>query len=123
MMTFHDDVMKEFVHSLKEDVTHVLGDTAAELKDECETTTCYSIAKLPFKEAFKIRGEFDGFGHYWLEVDDQIIDLSIEQFQCDFSFPVKDEYKSKYKVIEKIRVNECVVLDSVHIARICGFHV
>lgn len=95
-----------------------------DLIDECETTTSYSISLLypEFKgKLIKVMGTFEGKGHFWVELENQIIDLSIEQFGHPFQFPVSAERSILYNPIHKILVSDEVYHEAVYLSEISGF--
>lgn len=114
--------MKSLVYSLKHEVSLVLGEDAESLEGECETTSCFTIAKLFPQQMHKVFGEFEGSGHFWTEVNGEIIDLSIEQFGYSFEFPVSKQRKAKYKSKRKTKVDSNIYKESKHLALISGFH-
>lgn len=116
-------VPPEKVKRLKEQVTFVLGDSAEDLAYECETTTCFSIACLYPVMMIKVEGTLNGNGHFWLEIQGEIIDLSTEQFSIPFEYPLTEESKKNYQEEKRIQVTDAIYQDSLNIALISGFQI
>ncbi|PLS19191.1 hypothetical protein CVD28_01930 [Bacillus sp. M6-12] len=117
--------MENIVLDLYTQVLQVLG-SGEELIDECEATTCYTIASL-YKQyrdnLYKVEGTFNGNGHFWCELNGEIIDLSVEQFDVDFQYLLTKERKHLYVSNNKKQVNQEIIEDSIHIAEISGFYI
>lgn len=114
--------MEETVLKLYHTVISVLG-SGEELIDECETTTSYAISELhlEFKgRVIKVEGTFEGKGHFWCEVDNQIIDLSVEQFGYVFQFPVSNEREMLYVPKKESLVDEKLHKESTYLSEISG---
>lgn len=110
------------VIQLHKDVVRILG-SGEELIAECETATCYTIASLceTNPKIKKVKGIFDNKGHFWCELDGEIIDLTVEQFGYDFEFPISKERKDLYHPIEISPVTNELLQDCRHISLISGF--
>jgi hypothetical protein len=117
--------MEEFVWTLHEEVIAVLGG-GEELEGECETTSCYTIAKLypTYRDQLKkVKGLFQDSGHFWIEINGHIIDLSVEQFGVPFEYPVSKERGDLYQAVEKQKVDYALYEESVYLAHISDLNV
>ena len=58
-----------------------------------------------YKDIFRVRGiKTDGWSHAWLEYENKIIDLTINQFGYqyqDFIFDIDEPFYKNYKIIER----------------------
>lgn len=113
--------MKTLIRNIKKEINLVIGTTAEDLEYECETTTCLSIVRLYPMEMHKITGTFNGKGHFWLEVEGEIVDLSIEQFGYEFAYPIKDQRKSLYLPQKREQVTQEIYEDSLQLSLSSGF--